>query len=172
MNPDSYNPQPEQPQQPQPQPEPQPQYQPQPPQPPQYPSQYPSQPSPAPIEPHKRSKRTKLALWLLIGPTVLFVFTLFLTFGVTAYELSKTSESTITKCSTSQTVTNDDTTKQDLFGDTQSNAEDCNLFGESSTLKTATNVFTYLAFIIVFLTWLPGIIIGIVLLVKKPKTTI
>jgi hypothetical protein len=55
-------PQPEQTQQPQPQ---APQYQTQ-------------QATPQPVQPAKKSNRTKLALWLMIGPTALFIVTFML----------------------------------------------------------------------------------------------
>ena len=146
-------------------------------QPPQQPPQQP-QPTPqpymqpqAPIEPEKTSKRKKLALLLILGPTALFVGALLL-FAVVNWVSSATTEPQAACTPTSaQTTQNTDGEKVSLFADNAAKDEDCSLFGETSPLQTAANIGLYIAGAISFLAWLPGLIIGIVLLVKKPKTT-
>ncbi len=70
-------------------------------------------------------RRKKIALWLLIGPSALFVGTLIL-----------------------YPVTNV-------------------LFPASSVIKATINIILYLAGVVTILTWLPGIIIGTILLATK-----
>ena len=134
MNPNTYTPQ-QQPQQQQQQ-----QYQPQIEQP---------QPPQTPIVPKKKSTRTKLALWLMIGPTALSVFAL-LGYALLNFGISSITQSSATECV----------------------ADTCDLFPPSSPLQTIANVLLFLAGAISFLTWLPGMIMGIVLLATKPKPTV
>lgn len=90
---------------------------------------------PAPVQPVKKKHRT-LALWLLIGPSALFVITLVTTLMAPA-----------------------------LFPDQPPAPGE--LFSEPHPGRTVINIFAFLSGAIVFLTWLPGIIIGSILLAKK-----
>jgi len=122
------------------------QYQAVPPPPPPLPPQPPLPPSP-----QKRSKRTKVARWLMIGPTALFVLALIVGIAVPALTNSA-RQSSATNCATTSDA-------------------DCQLFGETSPLETASSIFVFLSGAIVVLTWLPGMVIGIVLLATRPKLT-
>ena len=195
MNPNDYSPQPV----PQPQPEqpPQPQtYPPQQPQPyasqqpePQLyqpvadPYQYQASPpplvpppvAPAPIEPPKNSRRKTVARWLMIGPTLLFVVALVILFAV--LPAVQTSDSTsVSTCLTTQTTNQNSAEAEELptplFNEGSGSAEEgCSLFAKTSPIETILNAIVFLIGGIAFLTWLPGMIIGIVLLATKPKTT-
>lgn len=91
----------------------------------------------APGEPAKPKSHTKLALVLLIGPTALFIAAI-ICYAVMNFIIGSTESSTSTE-----------------------------LFTEPNPVKTVLNVLLFLAGAISVLTWLPGIIIGIVLLAKK-----
>lgn len=80
-----------------------------------------TQPTPA----STNARRTKVALWLLIGPSALFVGTIIL-----------------------YVVTN-------------------LIFPDASAIKVIVNIILYLAGVVTILTWLPGIIIGIILLATR-----
>lgn len=86
-------------------------------------------------------KRKTLALWLLIGPTALVVASIILY--------------AIINFITAATIPDHGTGA---------------MFGTRSTLGTITNIALFLVSIVTFITWLPGIIIGIVLL-ANPKTS-
>ncbi len=88
------------------------------------------------VAPTKMTGRTKLALWLLIGPTGLYV-AVFTLFAVINYVFSTTTTG----------------------------------LGEASVIATIMNVILFLAGVVAFLTWLPGIITGIILLTTKPQPT-
>lgn len=81
--------------------------------------------------PKKMTKRTKIALWLLITPTAMIVAGISL-FAVASFIL----------------------TSVDMLG--------------SNTLTVTLNVLLYFISLIGLLTWLPGLIIGIVLLATPP----
>ena len=107
----------------------------------------PQQPQPVPLAqptthvptPVNNRKRTILALWLMIGPTALLIVT-FILFAIVNFIFSSTGI-----------------------------ADDGDLFGKQSVLQTVVNVLLYLAGAITILTWLPGLIIGIVLLATKKR---
>jgi len=80
----------------------------------------------------------KLALWLIIGPSALFILTIVL-FALSNF----------------------------LFSASQ--PADGELFGETSPVKTIFNIVFFLGMAVSFITWLPGLVIGIVLLAKQPK---
>ena len=84
-------------------------------------------------------KRTILALWLMIGPTALIVV------SIIAYA--------VVNFITSQTTT------------PQTDA----LFSEPSVGSTAANVILFIVGAISVMTWLPGMIAGIILLATKKK---
>ena len=186
MNPNDFSPQPqpqpEQPPQPQAYPPQEPQPQPQPYQPEANPYQYQASPpplapppvAPAPIEPPKNSRRKKVARWLMIGPTLLFVIALVILFAVLPAVQTSNSAS-VSTCLTTQT-TNQNSAEADelptpLFNEGSGSTEDgCSLFAKTSPIETILNVLVILLGAIAFLTWLPGMIIGIVLLATKPKS--
>ena len=102
----------------------------------------PQQPAPNPINPLPAQKkhmagRTKLALWLMIGPTALLVVS-FLLFAIVNFVAS---------------------TATPAPGE---------LFAEQSAISPIVNVLLFLIGIVTIVTWLPGLIIGIVLLATKP----
>ncbi len=105
--------------------------------------QQPQQPTPTPASssPGKKklSGRTKLALWLMIGPTALLIVTFF------GYALVN-----VLTPVTAPT--------------------DGSLFAEPSPAQSAGNIFLFLIGAISTLTFLPGLITGIILLAtKKPQ---
>jgi len=124
------------------------------------------QPPQAPIGPKKRSGRTKLALWLMISPTALFIFAL-LGFALVNYVTTRDTESSTTECTTAQTSTAENTAPNST-----SDTDTCELFTPNTALHTTGNILLFLAGVIAFLTWLPGMITGIVLLATKPKETV
>lgn len=96
----------------------------------------PQPPQPAVAEPPQKSHK-KLALWLIIGPSALFILAILLSI-------------------LSGFIFNGSASDGDLFGDT-------------SPLKSIVNIFFFLSMLISIITWLPGLIIGIVLLAKQSK---
>lgn len=80
-----------------------------------------------PTAPAINNTRKNIALWLLIGPSALFIGTIIL------YAITNL------------------------------------IFPETALLKTLMNIGMFFVGLISFLTWLPGIIIGIVLLTTKDK---
>lgn len=88
------------------------------------------------MQPYQRNTRKKIAIWLLVGPSAVFMFSI----GLYALASSLTPEPTGNQ-----------------------------LFAQPSPLVTILNVFTYLAGATAIVTWLPGIVVGIVLIVKKDK---
>lgn len=129
-------------QQPQQQPQPQPELSPQ-----------PLQPEPAIVAPttgpKKMSRRTKVALWLMIGPTALLIVT-FVLYATLNYIFGVTPEVTTTTT----------TESGDLFVETSNPA------GNGANIA---NILMFLVGAIATLTWLPGLIIGSVLLATKKK---
>jgi hypothetical protein len=81
----------------------------------------------------KMTKRTKIALWLLIAPTVLIIVGIMLA-----------------------SIANWVLFSYDLLN--------------SNALAVTINILTYLIGIVGFLAWLPGLIVGIVLLATPPTS--
>ncbi|MES2630883.1 MAG: hypothetical protein V4611_02920 [Patescibacteria group bacterium] len=92
----------------------------------------------------KMSKRTKIALWCLIGPTALYIV-VFALFAIINLVLAGT-----------------------VPASTGGNSE--NLFGETSIFASILNIILFVAGLIAFVTWLPGIIFGIVILTTKKSS--
>lgn len=90
---------------------------------------------------HKTSTRTKTALWLLIGPTALIVISLLL-YAIVNLFMSNT--------------------------ETPAPA-DGQLFAEQSTGNAVINTLLFLVGVIGSISWLPGLITGIVLLATAKK---
>ena len=93
------------------------------------------EPTTLPIEPtqparHTMTVRTKAALWLMIGPTALFIVT-FMLFAMTNWVVSS--------------------------------------FAPVSIATTIINILLFIAGSVSMLTWLPGLIVGIVLLATAKK---
>ena len=101
-------------------------------------------PEPAPVQSKKRSKRTIVAIYCLIGPTALLIggFVLFAFLNL---------------------ILNAVIPPAPLTGS--------ELFGQDPVWRTILNVIGFLVTAIGFLTWLPGIIVGIVLLATAKPTT-
>ena len=96
-------------------------------------------PTPAPNYPTgKMTGRTKTALWLMIAPTALFVAT-FILYAIVNF---------ITAAAAPE-------------------PEAGQLFSNDGGGVVIVNVLLFLAGVVSFLTWLPGLIIGIVLLATK-----
>jgi len=122
------------------------------------------QPEPLPTNPKKMRGRTKLALWLMIGPTVLLIAT-FALFAIINFTTAQTLSTTTTEQTSLQDgVSSADTTPESLFDD---DAEPQNLFGEQSTAQTIGNVLLFIAGAVGVATWLPGMIAGIILLATR-----
>ncbi len=86
----------------------------------------------------KIDKRTKGALWLLIAPTALFIVT-FILFAVINL----------------------------IFNQTMQLPADGEALAPTPLIVTITNIILFLTGVVSVITWLPGIIIGIVLLATK-----
>jgi hypothetical protein len=94
----------------------------------------------APIAPESHQKtRKRLALILIIGPTALFALAFI---GAIVAKL--------------------------VAGSAEP-ASSTDLFPQQSPLETIVNILFFLAGAIGILTWLPGLVIGIILLVKRSK---
>ena len=95
--------------------------------------------TPAPNYPTgKMTGRTKAALWLMIAPTALFVVT-FILYAIANFITTATAPE----------------------------PEAGQLFSNDGGGVIIVNVLLFLAGVVSFLTWLPGLIIGIVLLATK-----
>jgi fatty acid desaturase len=88
----------------------------------------------------KVSKRTITALWLLIAPTALWIF-IFIAFAISNFILGEFNTGINSGDSVAQSV-----------------------------VILVMNVRIFILGVIAFISWLPGIIIGIVLLATKPDT--
>lgn len=97
----------------------------------------PQPPVPSVVEAPRKSHK-KLALWLIIGPSALFIV---------AIGLSILSGF--------------------LFNNSQ--PTDSELFTPASPVQTILNIVIFLSMAVSIITWLPGLIIGIVLLAKQSK---
>ena len=86
----------------------------------------------------KMAGRTKAALWLMIGPTALII-TVFILYAILNW----------------------------LFGAAATTSTDGSLFGTTSPGVVIANIMLFIAGTITVITWLPGMIIGIVLLATK-----
>lgn len=106
--------------------------------PPQAPSANPEQPpvTQQAVVPPAKKRHVKLALLLMIGPSVLLIAAIILG-AVSNFAFSNTTPA----------------------GD--------GLYPEDNPARTVINVIIYLAGAVTIITWLPGIIIGIILLNKK-----
>lgn len=100
------------------------------------------QPADSPASTQQRThKRTVIALWLMIGPTALIVATIIL-YAVVNF----------------------------LFGaTTPAPTSDAALFAEQSPLRNIVNIILFLLGATSVATWLPGMIVGIVLLATGKK---
>ncbi|HEV7952222.1 MAG TPA: hypothetical protein VGO98_02505 [Candidatus Saccharimonadales bacterium] len=94
----------------------------------------------APVAPAK-NKRKILALWLLIGPTALIVGSLIL-HAIANFILSSTTPA----------------------------PTEGEMFGPQSPIQSVVNVILFAIGAISVITWLPGIIIGIILLTTQKKS--
>jgi ABC-type sugar transport system permease subunit len=120
-----------------------------------------NQPVQQPVQPGKTSGRTKLALWLMIGPTLLIIL------AFVGYAILNLATSSMTEPSA-----NCDTSSQrPLDNEGSSSDAPCDLFTDTSPAQSIGNILLYLVGAIAFLTWLPGLITGIVLLATRPKST-
>ncbi|MDB5161620.1 MAG: hypothetical protein JWM52_128 [Candidatus Saccharibacteria bacterium] len=87
----------------------------------------------------KLDGRTKGALWLLIAPTALLILS-FILYAVVNWIFSAT------------TPTPTDST---------------NLYSDGSIVTTISNIILFLMGVVGVITWLPGIVVGIILLATK-----
>lgn len=104
------------------------------------PATLPPQPPVKPPASTKMTGRTKLALWLMIGPTALFIGA-FLLLIIGNFIVSATATP----------------------------AAAGELIATRSPVTTILNIFVFLAGAITVLTWLPGLITGIILLATAKK---
>lgn len=116
-------------------------------------------PAPAPTQRKHLAPRTKTALWLLIGPTVTIAATLIL-FIILNIAFGNIPQTLPTACQT-QPVT-------DITSSLSKECEDA-LMGLQSSPELAVNVILIVIGGIGVISWLPGIIIGSILLATKPK---
>lgn len=114
--------------------------------------------TPAPDPVKKVSGRTKAALWLMIGPTALLigVFILYAIVNWVVVGIDTSSSDPSVRCPSSVSG-----------GITSCTPE--SQFNETPLIVTLMNVALFIVGSVFVLTWLPGLIIGIVLLATKPK---
>lgn len=105
----------------------------------------PTNQAPAPYPPNKMSRRTILALWLLIAPTGLWIVVI----------LGNILMNALIRAGTN--------TGLNSGGD---------MFASAAIGAVIGAVVLFIIGAIAFITWLPGLIIGIVLLATKPQTVI
>jgi hypothetical protein len=120
-------------------------------------------PPPAPTNRKKVTPKTKAALWLLLGPTVLIVITLIALVIATTASLGPISDDTLNLCSESDTSM---LSTAPLSEDCENQILDSLSAGEQALLTAIVLVGG-----VGVLAWLPGIIIGAVLLAKKRDTS-
>lgn len=101
--------------------------------------------APTYVAPKPMSKRTKTALWLLIGPTALWVLIIVL-YVVTNIVLASSA------------------------GTNSGFNNGASSFGSVDIVQTIINILTFFLTLVALISWLPGLIIGIVLLSTKPNT--
>lgn len=109
----------------------------------------------------KVTGRTKLALSLILGPTVLFALC-FILFAVTNTAGGNIPSEIPDSCT------------QVSIGDGGANDQrDCTdeLFGKTTASESTINTLIFFFAGVAILTWLPGLIAGIILLAKKPNNT-
>lgn len=119
-------------------------------------------------QPHKMTGRTKAALWLLIGPTALWVV-LIVVYALVNWVFAAVPDTSMSDvCSRAMTPSIQDGSNAALNPDCSDE-----LFGsaDSSIVRTIANIFLFMGGVVAFLSWLPGLIIGIVLLATKAKTS-
>ena len=116
-----------------------------------------------PFTKKKVARRTKVALWLVLGPTILIAMTV-IAFGITNLAFNSVPDSAPAACT-------ETTDTSSLFGGASTNTE-CKeqLFGDQSAANVVINVILFSIGALGVATWLPGMIVGVVLLVSKPKT--
>jgi hypothetical protein len=117
-------------------------------------------PPPAPTNRKKVATRTKVALWLLLGPTVLLVAT-FILFAVANLAFGNIPQTLPEACETSSSS---------LFGDEITPECEQELFGLQSPAEQAINVILFLIGTVGVIAWVPGLVIGIILLATKRET--
>lgn len=123
-------------------------------------------PNNVPVSPKKMSGRTKAALWLMIAPTTLLVLSFFL-FALVNWVLPTGVANDSPNCTPS---TSDYSISEGI--NAANGDEDCLAFSrETGTFTTIANIFLFLAGSIGVLSWLPGLVIGIILLATKPRQT-
>lgn len=106
----------------------------------------------------KRKTHLTAGLWLLIAPTALLIIG-FMAFAVINWVTAGVASPTIDTTCPSETAIK-------AAVDCSSTPE--SLFGGSSTGSTIANVILFIVSAIGVITWLPGLIIGIVLLATMP----
>ncbi len=122
-----------------------------------------------PVTNKKMTGRTKLALWLMIGPTALLVVTL-IAFAATNF-ISATSQPSRMDTSYCTDLDNNTSLQNGISAPSNVTCNPSGLFDETSPVNTIVNVILFVAGAAVSITWLPGLIVGIILLNTKPKNT-
>ncbi len=122
----------------------------------------PTTPTPVHTNRKKVAPRTKIALWLMIGPTMLIAVA-FILFGITNVVLGNIPESLPTSCIDQSPSANGALVATE--------ACEKELFGEFSFAESLLNIFLFTVGAVGVFTWIPGLITGIVLLIKRPKDT-
>lgn len=109
----------------------------------------------------KITKRTKVALWLVLGPTILFFITIILYALVNFIFAGTATTGPTPECYAAQQSADPGT---DIL---------CNdvITKEEHPVASFINVVLFAVGSISVFAWLPGLIIGAVLLIKRPKNT-
>ena len=119
----------------------------------------------------RMNTRTKLALWLIVSPTLLFILS-FSTYGLVNHFTSQPNQSAVdnSECQKAQDMAGPGT---DIFcGDPTADPQEEAFFSATSITKTPLNAGLFVITLVAFVSWLPGLSGGIVLIATKPRTTI
>lgn len=114
---------------------------------------------PAPTVRKKTTKRTKLILWLMLGPTVLIAAS-FIAFSIANLAFGTLPNTLPEACA------------DEPISITAQPSAECQeeLLGQQTPIQMAINTFLSLALFAGVFAWLPGLIIGAVLLIKRRET--
>lgn len=104
------------------------------------------------------SKRLTIALLLILGPTVLIALTFIITALINWTNVPNTLPAACSERLSSSLMAEDTSCPEQLFG-------------EQPAAQTGINVLLFILGAIGVAAWLPGIIIGVVLLTKRPKSS-
>jgi hypothetical protein len=117
-------------------------------------------PDPAPTIRKKVTKRTKLILWLMLGPTVLFAVS-FILFGISNLAFGTLPQTLPEAC-----VENGTSIATSPTAECQEQ-----LLGDQSPPQMVINTILSLVILTSIITWIPGLVAGAILLIKRREAS-